>query len=116
MESEDGEAVPPGAIFESEIIADGGVLGDGQKVAKRIDHDVADEVDAFAGPAFFEQMLDGIFFGDEEIVSKGIGENAIDFFGHGAIEAAKSGFDVSYGNAEFYGGQGNGNGGVDVAD
>jgi hypothetical protein len=48
-------------------------------------------------------VLDGVFFGDEEIVGEGIGENAVYFFGHGAIEAAEAGFDVGYGNAEFYG-------------
>jgi hypothetical protein len=60
-------------------------------------------------------VLDGVFFGDEEIVGEGIGENAVYFFGHGAIEAAEAGFDVGYGNAEFYGSQRDGDGGIDVA-
>jgi hypothetical protein len=61
-------------------------------------------------------MLDGVFFGDEEIVGNGVGEDAINFLGHGAVEAAESGFDVGYGNAELHGSEGNGDGGVDVAD
>ena len=61
-------------------------------MAERIDHDVADEIDGLARAAFFEEMLDGVLFGDEEIVSEGVGEDAIDFFGHSAIEAAEAGF------------------------
>ena len=85
-------------------------------MAKRIDHDVANKIDGLAGAALFEEMLDGVFFGDEEIVGQGIGEDAIDFFGHGAIEAAEAGFDVSDRDAEFYSSERNGDGGIDVAD
>jgi hypothetical protein len=63
-------------------------------MAERIDHDIADEIDGLAGTAFFEEMLDGVLFGDEEKIGKGVGEDAIDFLGHGAIEAAKAGFDM----------------------
>ena len=81
-----------------------------------INHYVANEMDGFARAAFFEELGDGVFFGDEEIVSNGIGEDSVDFFGHGAVEAAKTGLDMSDGNAEFYGGEGDGDGGIDVAD
>ena len=116
MERENAEAAPAGAILEAEVGSNGGLLGDGQEVAEGIDHYVANEMDGFARAAFLEELADGIFFGDEEIVGDGIGEDAIDFFGHGAIEAAETGFDVSDGNAEFYGGERDGNGGIDVAD
>src|ERR1700683_2175007 len=84
-------------------------------MAERIDHDVADEIDGFARTAFFEEMLDGVFFGDEEIVGEGVREDAIDFFGHTAIKAAKASFYVGYRNAEFYGGQRDRDGGINVA-
>jgi hypothetical protein len=116
MESENAEASPADAILEAEIGADSGFLGHGQEMAKGIDHDVADKMDGFARAAFFEELNDSIFFGDEEIVGDGIGEDAVDFFGHGAIETAETGFDVSDGNAEFYRGKGDGDGGIDVAD
>ena len=63
-------------------------------MAERIDHDVADEIDGLAGAAFFEEMLDGVFLGDEEIVSEGVGEYAVNFFGHSAVKAAEARFDV----------------------
>jgi len=38
-----------------------------------------------------EEMLDGIFFGDKEVIGQGVGEDTVNFFWHGAIEAAKAG-------------------------
>jgi len=116
MQSENAKAAPISSLLQGQVIADGGFLGDGKKMAEGIDHDVSDEIDRFAGTAFLEQMLDGVFFGDEEVVGQSIGENAINFLGHGAIKAAEAGFDMCHGNAEFYGGERNGDGGVDVAD
>jgi len=116
MQCEDTEAAPVSSLLQGQVIADGGFLGDGKKMAKGIDHDVSDEIDRFAGTAFLEQMLDGVFFGDEKVFGKGIGEDTIDFFGHGAIKAAEAGFDMCHGNSEFHGGERNGDGGVDVAD
>src|SRR5580693_10782684 len=84
-------------------------------MAERIDHHVAYEVDGFAGAAFLLEILDGVFLGDEEIVGQGIGQDAIDFFGHTAVEAAEAGFDVGNGNAELYGGKRNSDRGIDVA-
>jgi hypothetical protein len=42
-------------------------------VAERIDHDIADQIDGLAGTAFFEEVLDGVLFGDEEKIGKGDG-------------------------------------------
>src|SRR5580698_7956093 len=56
VESEDGEALPLGAVFQSEIGADGGLLCDGKKMAQGVDHHVADEIDGLARTAFFEEM------------------------------------------------------------
>jgi hypothetical protein len=60
-------------------------------------------------------VLDGVFFCDEEKVGEGIGEDAVDFFGHGTIKAAEAGFDVGYRNAELNGRERDGNGGIDIA-
>src|ERR1700722_3657754 len=104
MKGEDAEALPVSGVFQVEILADSGFLGDGKKVAERIDHHITDQINGLAGTAFFEEMLYGVLFGDEEKIGKGVGEDAIDFLGHGTIKAAKSGLDVGYWNTEFYGG------------
>jgi|SRR5579859_55655 len=116
MEREDGKAAPTMAVLESEIVADRRLLGDAQEVEKRINHNVADKMDGRARAAFVQQVLDRTFFGDEKVGGKSVSENAIDFFGHGAVEAAKASFDVGDGNAKFCSGEGHGDGGVDVAD
>ena len=116
MESEDAEAEPVGTVLQRQIFADRRFLCDRKKMAERIDHDIANEIDGLAGAAFFEEVLDSVFFGDEKIVGQGVGEDAVDFFGHGTVKTAEAGFDVGYRNAKFYGGQRDGDGGVDVAD
>jgi len=57
----------------------------------------------------------GVFFSDKKIVGECISQNAIDFLGHAAIKATEPGFDVSYADAKFRGGQRNGDGGIHVA-
>src|SRR5258708_490790 len=115
MEGEDTETLPARSILQPEFIPNSGLLGDGQKVPQGIDHHVADHIDAFPRPAFFEEMRDGIFFSNKEIVGEGVGQDAVDLFGHGAVKAAESGFDVGYTDTKFGGGQRNSNSGIDVA-
>src|SRR5216684_4040058 len=115
MEGKDTETLPARSILKTELIPNSGLLGDGQEVAQGIDHHVADHEDAFPGPAFFEEMRDGIFFSNKEIVGEGVGQDAVDLFGHGAVKAAESGFDVGYADTKFGGGKRDSNGGVDVA-
>jgi hypothetical protein len=115
MEREDPEATPAGAIFEAEVGSNGGLLSQREEMTERIDHHIADKMYGFARTAFFEELGDGVFFGDEEIVGNGIGEDAIDFFGHGAVEAAKTSLDMSDRNAEFDGSEGDSDGGIDIA-
>jgi len=102
VEREHTETLPIGAVLQAKVFPDGRFLSDWKKVAERIDHDVADEIDGLAGAAFFEEMADGVFFGDEEIVCERVGEDAIDFFGHGAIETAEAGLYVCNGNAKLH--------------
>ena len=108
MQGEDGERAPRIFPDQSEVVANLRLLRDGQEVTQRIDHDVADKVDASARTPFLEQVLDGVLFGNEEKVGDSIGEDAVDFLRHGAIEATQAGFDMGHGNAEFGSGQRNG--------
>src|SRR5882672_1927255 len=48
-----------------------------------------------SGAAFLEKMLHPVFFGDEKIVGDGVGEDAVDLFGHSTVKTAKARFDVS---------------------
>ena len=116
MEREDTEAAPAVAVFEAKLVSNLGLLGDGKKMAQRIDHYVADQEDALAGAAFLEQMLHAIFFRDEKIVGNGVGEDAIDLLGHCAVKAAQASFDVSNANAELRCGERHRDGGIDIAD
>ena len=104
MEREHTETLPFRTVLQAKVFTDGRLLGYGKEIPERIDHDVADEKDGLAGAPLFEEMADGVFFGDEKKVGEGIGEDAVDFFGHGAIETAEAGFYVGYRNAEFHGG------------
>jgi len=115
MEGEDAKALPVGPILQFEFITDSGLLGDGQKVAQGIDHHVANHIDAFPWPAFFQKVRNGIFFRDKEIVGERIGQDAVDFFGHASVKAAESCLDVSYADTKFGGGERNSDGGIDIA-
>ena len=67
-----------------------GLLGDGQKVEQGVDHHIADHEDAAPGPAFFQKVLDGAFFGDKEIVGESVGEDAVDLLRHSAVKTTAS--------------------------
>src|SRR5689334_20031154 len=116
MESQDGELAPACPVLQIKLRADGGLLGNVQKVTQGVNHHVADHENALPGTALLEEVSDGIFFGDKEIVGQRVCEDAIDFLGHGAIKAAESSFDVGNADAEFGGGKRNGDGGIHVAD
>lgn len=115
VQSEDSEAAPIAGLSEAKFVPDRGLLGDRKEVTERIDHDVADEEDGIARAAFLEEMFDGIFLGDEEVVGESVRQDAIDLFRHGTVEAAKASFDMGDAHAQLDGGKGDGNGGVDVA-
>src|SRR6266404_2924944 len=113
MQGQDAETAPASAVFQTELVSNPRLLGDGQEMAQRIDHYVADQENAFAGAAFLEEMLYTIFFGDEKIVGNGVGEDAVDLFGHGTVKTAEARFEVSDANAELHGGERNGDGGIE---
>src|SRR5258708_1806966 len=116
MKGEDAEAAPACSILQSELITDSGLLGDGQEVAQGIDHDVADHEDAAPGPAFFQEVLDGTFFSNKEIVGESVGEDAVDLLRHCTVKAAEPGLDVSHADAKFRSAERNSNGGIDITD
>ena len=70
MQGQNAEAAPAGAVFQTELVSNPRLLGDGQEMAQRIDHYVANQENAFAGAAFLQKMLHAVFFGDEKIVGK----------------------------------------------
>lgn len=80
----------------------------------RVIHDVAHAMHA-ALDAFVVEIFVGGFSGREKEQRDVVGEDAIDFLGHAAIEGAETGFDMGDGNVEFYGGEGSGESGIGVA-
>jgi len=71
MQGQDSEPAPIGAVLETQFLADAGILRCGEEMTQRVDHDIAHEVDVFTRPALLEQILDGVLFGDEEVVGQG---------------------------------------------
>ena len=116
VQRENGKATPVLSFSDAEFFPYARLLSCREEVAKRVDHDVADEEDGFPGTTFLEQMLDSVVFRHEEIVRESVGKDTIDLFGHGAVKAAEAGFDMGYAHAEFDGSEGDGDGGIDVAD
>ena len=61
---------------------------------QRIDHHVADELDARRVDAFAREIRRGVALGRVKQVGELVGEDAIDLLGHVAVEASQAGFDV----------------------
>ena len=59
-----------------------------------IDHDVADHVNLPSVDTLSQQVLAPALFRDEQVVRDGVGQQAIDLFGHRPVKAAKPGLDV----------------------
>ena len=56
---------------------------------KHVDHHIADKPDCRFRPPFLQQILHAIGFTHEQQPGHGIGQHAIDLFGHGAVELRK---------------------------
>ena len=85
----------------AEIIADSGSFGALELTEQRINHHVADEADALIGDAFGAKVGVRILGRREQKVCELVCQEAIDFFGHRAVTAAESGFDVRDSDAEL---------------
>ena len=81
---------------------------------QRIDHDVARLNGASEKALGGEVRHRSIVRGEEEIGSM-IDKHAVDFLGHGTVEAAKAGLDMDDGDAELGCGEGAGECGIGVA-
>ena len=86
-----------------------------QHADQRVDHDVADQVNAAGGNAFARKVPVSVFGGSEQQIGDLIGEHAIDLLRHAAVQRAQSGFHVSHGDAEFGAHQRGGDGRIHVA-
>ena len=94
------------------------MLGRGRRqvVHQGVNHDVADQVDLGRRDPFAAEVFVGVRRGGQQEIGDGVGDEAVDFLGHGAVEAAQAGFDVGHLDAQLGGDQRAGHGGVDVAD
>ena len=70
------------------------LAGDRAVFHQRVDHHVADEVDFLGRDAFGAQIVGGVALGGEQVVGNLVGQDAVDFFRHAAVAAAKAGLDM----------------------
>ena len=78
------------------------LAGDRAVLHQRVDHHVADEVDLLGRDAFGAQIVGGVALGGEQIVGNLVGQDAVDFFRHAAVAAAKAGLDMGDLNAALH--------------
>ena len=111
MECQGGEAavLQAPSIDEIEILSLAPVLRQG------VDHDVADEVDPRVGHALGAEVVTCQAVRGEEVIADDVGAQTVDLFGHGHVSRPQAGLDVSHPYTELLGGDGAGQGGVDVA-
>ncbi len=72
---------------------------------RRVVHHVADDVDA-GRDAFAGEVGTGLLVGAEKQIGDGVGENAVDFFGHPTVERAHTRLDVRDRKMQLGGNQG----------
>ncbi len=70
-----------------------------------VDHDVSHKLDPLGWNTFMSQILISILRRSPQQVRYGVGQNSVDFFGHGAVETAKTGFEMGNRQLKFFGGQ-----------
>jgi hypothetical protein len=103
-------------VHQVQILNDPGLLCDGQELPECINHDISDEMNTLAGPAFSQKIFNGVFFGHKQIIGQRIGQHTIDFFGHGTVEAAQTRLDVDDLDADFDGRERSCDRGINVSD
>ena len=72
-------------------------------LAERVDHQIPDQMDAFGRHSFPEQILDAAPFRNEKHIGNRIGDQPVDLFGHGPVEAPQASFRVNNVDAQFLG-------------
>lgn len=103
-------------LFEFVPGEDGAGTGLGKIFDKRIDHDIADKLDLGGGNTFAEEVFIAVGRRGEKQVGETIGDQAIDFLGHGAVEAAEAGFEMGDFDTQLGSHERAPHGGIDVAD
>src|SRR5471032_2532202 len=66
---------------------------------QRVDHDIADELDAALVDAFLEQIGLSVGLGGEEQIGQLVGQHAVNFLRHAAVAAAQPGLNMDHGHA-----------------
>ena len=82
---------------------------------ERIDHHIADEMNAAFVDSFLPQIVVGEAVSREQKVADDIGAKPVDLLRHSEIARAKARFDMGDADAELLGGYGAGQSGIDVA-
>jgi hypothetical protein len=104
------------AGFDPEAAVDVGSLQQRPQPHQRVDHRVADEMDALGRDALAEEVLLGFGAVREAPGRDLVDEYAVDLLGHRPVEAPQAGLDVRHGNVELDGRERPGQSRVDVAD
>ena len=87
----------------------------GQIGPQRIDHHITDEMDLGGVNAFAGQIGGGVPFGGEQDVRYLIGQDAVDFLGHGAVARAQARLHMDHRLAALDRHQGAGQGGIHIS-
>jgi hypothetical protein len=85
-----------------------------QQSDQRIDHYVADKMNPGGIDSLAEQIVVPVEGRSKEKIGELIREQAIDFFGHGAVAGAQPGFDMADADFKLGTNQSSGDGGVHV--
>ncbi len=83
---------------------------------ERVDHDIADQCDLVFGDALVLQVQVAVLRRRPENIRNGIGQDAVDFLGHAAVEAAQACFQMRDFDAKFRCRKRAADGRIDVAD
>ena len=83
---------------------------------QRVDHHVADEMDALVRDPFTPQVVVRRMFSSEQQVGQVIGQHPVDLFGHASVEASEAGFDVGDGDPQLCRHQSAGQRRIDISD
>ena len=69
---------------------------------ERIDHHVADEMNPLVRNALAPQVLAATRLADEQPLADRVGHNAVDLFGHRAVEASQARLDMGHRDAQLH--------------
>ncbi len=91
------------ARFQLHVADDGRLFSGGLVLEERVDHHVSDQKHLVGGDALPGEVVDAALLGAEQEIADRVGEHAVDFLGHGSVEAAEARLDVDQLDAELHG-------------